>query len=164
MHRFLRRFGTAYGGHPLHLLSLLASFALAGYAAVRLLPQDPVGVVVWFAGAAIVHDLVLLPLYAVVDRGLVRSWRHRHTRNDALPRAPWINYVRVPVMVSGLLLLVFFPSIFRLSGDSYTAATGLSTQHYLENWLLLTGALFALTSVAYAVRLRRTRATPADAR
>ena len=157
MRRIASGFATAYGAHPLHLLSLLASFALAGYATVKLVPQGFVGVAVWFVGAAIVHDVVLLPLYGLVDRGLLGVWRHRRTRAEALPAAPWLNYVRLPLGLSALCLLVFLPSIFELSGDSYVSATGLSTQPYLGNWLLVTAVLFGLSALAYAVRLRRTR-------
>ncbi|MGJ5949581.1 hypothetical protein [Streptomyces neyagawaensis] len=60
-------------GSPLQLLLLAGSFALAGYAGVRLLADDWFGVALWFVGAAVVHDLVLLPLYAAADRALVRA-------------------------------------------------------------------------------------------
>lgn len=149
------RFRTLYGTHPLHLLALLASFALAGYAAIRLTESDPVGVVIWFVGAAVLHDLLLLPLYAIVDTAFVRAWRIRRAGDGGLPRRPWINYLRVPLASSGLLLLVFAPSIFRLSGSSYTAATGQQPDQYLANWLLVTAVLFVLSAVAYAIRLRR---------
>lgn len=55
-------------GSPLQLLLLACSFALAGYAGVRLPANDWFQVALWFVGAALVHDLVLLPLYAVADR------------------------------------------------------------------------------------------------
>ncbi|MYV60422.1 hypothetical protein GTW37_13870, partial [Streptomyces sp. SID4931] len=45
---------------PLHLILLAATFCLAGYAGVRLLDGDTVGVLLWFAGSAVLHDLVLL--------------------------------------------------------------------------------------------------------
>ncbi|MDQ3663912.1 MAG: hypothetical protein M3353_04540 [Actinomycetota bacterium] len=149
------RFVAAYGAHPLHLLAMLASFALAGYAAVRLVETAPVAVGVWFVATAVGHDLLLLPLYAIVDTGLVRVWRRRRTGDMALPRVRWINYVRVPAMLAGLLLLVFLPSIFRLGEDDYTAATGLLPDQYLANWLLVSAVLFGVSAVAYAVRLRR---------
>ena len=61
----------------LQLLSLLASFAVAGYAAVRLLAGNPIGIGAWFVGSAVVHDLVLFPLYAGIDAALVMLLR-RH--------------------------------------------------------------------------------------
>ncbi len=72
-----------YGEGPLHLVLMLGSFALTGYAGVRLLAgaQWPM-VVVWFVGAALLHDLVLLPLYALADRAVCR----RHGGEGAAPR------------------------------------------------------------------------------
>lgn len=48
-------------GSPLQLLLSACSFALAAYAGVRLLADDWFGVALWFVGAALLHDLVLLP-------------------------------------------------------------------------------------------------------
>lgn len=62
-----------YGEGPLHLVLMAASFALAAYAGVRLLAGDTFGVIVWFVGAALVHDLVLVPVYGAADRLLCRS-------------------------------------------------------------------------------------------
>lgn len=150
----MRRFAHRYGANPLHLLALLASFALAGYAAILLVHSRPVGVVVWFVGAAIGHDLLLLPLYAIADRGMMRASRRRPA---PLPSAPWLNYVRFPALVSGLLLLVYLPSIARLS-TNYHATTGLSSAGYFARWLAVTGALFLLSALALALRMRRRRA------
>jgi hypothetical protein len=68
---------------------------------------------------------------------------------------PWINYLRVPAGLSGLLLLVWFPLILRRSKDVYEASTGLNPNPYLGRWLLATGVLFAGSALAYALRLRR---------
>lgn len=144
-------FRRRYGAHPLHLLVLLASFALAGYAVVRLISFRPVAVVVWFVGAAVLHDLLLVPIYRLADHTQVGIW-HQHP--GRLPAAPWINYLRFPVTISGLLLLVFSPNIFRLSGI-YRPTTDLSSSVYLGRWLAVTGALFVLSAVAFAFRLRR---------
>ncbi len=146
-----------YGAGPLHLLSLLACFALAGYAAARLVPSRPLGVAVWFLGAVIGHDLVLVPLYSLADRSAVAVLQHRA---PGLPTVAWINYVRVPAALSGLLLLVWFPLILRLTAV-YHASTTLSADPYLWHWLAVTGALFLLSAIAFAVRLR---ATPHDHR
>jgi hypothetical protein len=140
-----------YGAGPLHLLSLLACFALAGYAAAQLVPSRPLGVAVWFLGAVIGHDLLLVPLYSLADRSAVAVLRHR---SPGLPTVAWVNYVRVPAALSGLLLLVWFPLILRLTAV-YHASTTLSPDPYLWHWLAVTGALFLLSAVAFAVRLRR---------
>jgi hypothetical protein len=87
----------------------------------------------------------------------VAAVRHRAPQ---LPAAPWINYVRVPAALSGLLLLVWFPLILRLQSP-YHASTTLSADPYLWHWLAVTGTLFLLSAVAFAVRLRRQSRTAA---
>ena len=89
----MRRLPRWYGANPLHLLALLGCFALAGYAAARLVSSHPVAVAVWFLGAVIGHDLLLMPLYSLADRSVLAAIRHRAPR---LPAVPWINYLRVP--------------------------------------------------------------------
>ena len=147
----MRRQLRWYGASPLHLLALLACFGLAGYAAVRLASSHPVAVAAWFLGAVIGHDLLLMPLYALADRSAMAALRHRAPQ---LPATPWINYLRVPAALSGLLLLVWFPLILRLRSP-YHAATTLSADPYLWHWLAVTGTLFLLSAVAFALRLRR---------
>lgn len=143
-----------YGASPLHLLVLVGSFTLAGYAALKLIADQPIAVVVWFVGAAVLHDLILLPLYVLADRN-ARRRSLRHEDEDAAPPA-WVNYVRFPTAISAVLLLVFLPSIARLSGV-YTATTGLSASPYLLHWLAITGVLFLTSAVLYALRIRRRR-------
>jgi hypothetical protein len=146
----MRRQLRWYGASPLHLLALLACFGLAGYAAVRLASSHPVAVAAWFLGAVIGHDLLLMPLYSLADRSAMAALRHREPQ---LPAAPWINYLRVPAALSGLLLLVWFPLILRLRSP-YQASTTLSADPYLWHWLAVTGTLFLLSAVAFALRLR----------
>jgi hypothetical protein len=146
----MRRQLRWYGASPLHLLALLACFGLAGYAAARLVPSRPLGVAAWFLGAVIGHDLLLMPLYSLADRSAMAAIRHR---DPQLPVTPWINYVRVPAALSGVLLLVWFPLILRLRSP-YHASTTLSADPYLWHWLAVTGALFLLSAVAFALRLR----------
>ncbi|MER5437295.1 hypothetical protein [Streptomyces sp. NPDC002790] len=134
-------------GSPLQLLLLLCSFALAGYAGVRLLADDWFGVALWLVGAALVHDLVLVPLYAGVDRLLVRGFA-------AAGRRERVGYVRVPAALSGLLLLVWFPLISGVVDERYRSATGRSADVYLGHWLLVTAALFAGSALLFAVRVR----------
>jgi hypothetical protein len=147
----MRRLLHWYGAGPLHLLAMAACFGLAGYAAARLVPSRPLGVAVWFLGAVVGHDLLLVPLYSLADRSAVAAMRHRA---PPLPAVPWINYLRVPAALSALLLLVWFPLVLRLPGN-YHASTGLSADPYVWHWLAVTGALFLLSAAAYALRLRR---------
>jgi hypothetical protein len=142
---FLRR----YGAPPAHLALLLASFALAGYAASFLL-GDPalLAVLVWFVAAAVVHDLVLFPLYAAADRLLTTALTH-----VPRPHVPLVNHVRVPALGAGLTLLLFLPGIIRQGGATHLAATGLDQQPYLGRWLWLVAALFAASALVYGARL-----------
>jgi hypothetical protein len=156
----MARFGRWYGSGPLHLLVLIASFALTGYAMVRLFAVRPWEVAIWFVGAAVLHDLILLPLYSLSDLSALSVLRHRADAS-ARPTAPWINHLRVPAFLSGLLLLVWFPLILRLAVP-YPGDTGLSYDVYLGRWLAITGVLFAASAVAFAVRLRRVRRPGGD--
>jgi peroxiredoxin len=113
-------------------------------------PSRPVGVAVWFIGAVIGHDLVLMPLYSIADWSVLAAVRHRAPN---LPAVPWINYLRVPAGLSALLLLVWFPLILRLT-THYQYSTTLSPDPYLWHWLAVTGALFLLSAVMLALRLR----------
>lgn len=138
------RLRPVYGAGPLHLLSHVAALALAAYAFTRIFAGgQPWNVVLWFAGALVLHDLVAFPLYSALDR-LARGRRAR----------PSINYVRVPALLAGLALLVFAPLILGLGDGRYERATALSQDVYLGRWLLLCGALFAGSALLYAVRAR----------
>lgn len=137
-------------GSPLHLLLLCGSFALAAYAGVRLLAGDWLGVALWVVGAALLHDLVLLPLYAAADRAMVRGL-------GAVRRREWAMYVRVPCALSGLLLLVWFPLISGMVERRYRSATGLPADVFPARWLLITAVLFGGSALLLALRLLRLR-------
>ncbi|MYW00172.1 hypothetical protein [Streptomyces sp. SID3343] len=150
-----------YGAGPLHLLALAACFTLAWYAGTRLLTYEPARVVLWFVGAAVVHDLVLYPLYSAADRtgqaaaGAVRRGRGRG-RPERARAAIGLNHVRFPAALSALLFLVWLPQILGLA-DGYDLTTGLDGSRFLPRWLLITAFLFAASALVRAVRstLRR---------
>jgi hypothetical protein len=176
-----------YGGHPLHLLALLAAFALAGYAVRAVVAAGQWrGFALWFVVAIVGHDLLLFPLYSLADlslRRLLPRWAlPGHARDSAaygdqaqpgghaqpddgqaqpsvagIPAAhpPVLNYIRVPTAFSLLLFLVWFPLILGLSEHFYHRGSGLTTQPYLGRWLAITGVLFGISAVSYALRLRR---------
>ena len=146
----MRWFRRWYGANPLHLLAMLGCVLLADYAAVRLLLVKPVGVLIWFAGAVVGHDVILFPLYVIADRSVMAVFRHRPPK---LPTVPWINYLRVPVVLSGILLLMWFPLIFRIPSH-FPRTTDLSLNPYLGNWLAVSGVLFLLSALAFALRVR----------
>ena len=142
------------------LVALLASFAIAGYAGIRLLAGNPIGISAWFIGNAVAHDLVLFPLYAGLDAALVMLLRRR-PRLATMAGVQWLNYLRIPVAVSALLLLVWSPLILRTSDTAYHAASGLSAQPFLPRWLAVTGALFAISAATLAVRIAIIRTSSA---
>ncbi|MFI5794965.1 hypothetical protein [Streptomyces sp. NPDC051677] len=135
-------------GSPFQLLLLACSFALAAYAGVRLLADDWFGVALWIVGAALLHDLVLVPLYAAADRALARGLGAAGHRERTM-------YLRVPAALSALLLLVWFPLIGGRVDQRYRTATGLSPDVFLTRWLLITAVLFGGSALLLALRLRR---------
>jgi hypothetical protein len=139
---------SRYGEGPLHLLAVVASFAIVAYAFGEIVDRPgALSFVVWFGGAAVAHDLIAFPLYSLF--GLVAG----RAAADRAPAA--VNYVRVPALLSAFAFVVWFPFILGLSGEAYEAASGLSTDPFLGRWLLLTAALFAGSGIVYAVTLRR---------
>ncbi len=168
MHSAFARFRAVYGSHPLHLLTLIAGFALFGYVLATIKPAtlwNPntwwQSIIVWFAAAIIAHDLVLFPVYALVDRILLAGSRIRPPRSET--SVPVLNYVRVPALGAGLTLLMFLPGIIEQGAPTYAAATGQTQEPFLGRWLLLTAAMFAASAVLYAIRLvsaRRVTQTP----
>ena len=133
-----------YGASPLHLLAHLAALALAAWALLEALQLGGAQrIVLWLVGAVVLHDLVLWPAYTTLDR-LGRRARP----------VGWANYVRVPVGISGLLLLVFFPVMCGKGEASYSRVSGQAWEGYTARWLLVSAALFAGSAALYLVRSR----------
>jgi hypothetical protein len=134
-----------YGASPLHLVGHLAALTLAAYAVSRVLdPRFSRGLnyLVWLVGGAIVHDLVLVPAYALLDA----------VARQRAPRA--INYLRFPAAISGAMLLVYFPLIFATADGNYVRSTGHHATGFATRWLLITAGLFLASGLAYGVRRR----------
>jgi hypothetical protein len=148
-------FLRVYGAGPAHAVLMTAGFAFAGYLLTRILgASHPGWLLLWFAGAIVLHDLVFLPLYSALDRTLTS----RPRGEVRAPQGPTgVNHVRVPAVISGVLLLVSFPLVFRLSDHAYATASGLHESVYLMRWLLVTAGLFAVSAVLYLVRRARWR-------
>lgn len=146
-----------YGAGPRHLFLIVVCFTLVGLGAARLVPTAPSQTLLWFFGALVFHDLVLFPLSSLADGGAQAALGRRARTRELDPAL--INFVRLPVGLSGLLMLVWFPQILRLSDQRYRASTGLSIDVYLNRWLAITAALFVTSALAYALRrwIRRRR-------
>ena len=112
-------------------------------------------ILVWFVICVVLHDGVGWPIYAWADRVLTRLARPGAARGG--PRVTWINHVRVPTVISGLLFVMFAPMIFRLGTSSFEGITGFSENVYLWNWLLVSAILFGASGVLFLVRLGRAR-------
>ena len=144
-----------------------------GYVVILLGPQalwNPTvwwqSIAVWFLAAIIAHDLVLFPLYALADRSATSAFAAVHgRRKESSQRVSPLNYVRVPTLASGLSQLLFFPGIIQQGKFSYVAATGQNQQPFFGRWLMLVGALYGVSALAYAARLavagHRAEAKPA---
>ena len=103
-----------YGASPLHLLAHLAVLALAAWALLQALDLGGAErIVLWLVGAVVLHDLVLWPSYSALDR-VARRGRP----------VGWANYVRLPLGLSALLLLVFFPVMCGKGEAAYTRVSG----------------------------------------
>jgi hypothetical protein len=142
----ITRLRARYGGGPAHLLATIASLAIAAAAVIGWTqrPRDLENVLIWFGAAIVLHDIVLLPIYSLIDR---------HTLGR-LP-ASLATYVRVPVLTSALVLAAVFPTVLGFGAHQEHNASGIVEHGYLARYLLLTGALFALSGLTYALRSRR---------
>ncbi len=149
----MKRLFRFYGASPLHLLAVLASLALAAYVVPMLFEKNTIRVAIWLVAAAVLHDLLLVPLYALADRSITEVWR-RSSTEAARDIVPWLNYVRFPAAISAVLLLVYLPAITRRD-TRLEAYSTLSTDPYLARWLLITAILFLISAVTYALSWRR---------
>ncbi|MFC4147635.1 hypothetical protein ACFO0M_15370 [Micromonospora mangrovi] len=141
------RFRAAYGAAPRHLLLLVGCFTVTGWVALRLAGEPTAGrMLLWFVGAAVVHDVVLFPLYAAVDRALRAAVGSPRTGPSPL------NHLRVPALAAALLFLVYLPDVLRQGRDTYLAATGQDQQPFLGRWLVAVAVLFATSGAVYLLR------------
>jgi hypothetical protein len=132
---------------------MIGCFALTGYVLVQLRTDPSLPrILVWFGAAVVAHDLVAFPLYALADRFatwlLIRRARTGHPPGFL----PVLNYVRVPVAASLLLLVVFLPGIIEQGTATYQSATGQTQHPFLARWLLITAGLFLVSAASYTLR------------
>ncbi len=139
-----------YGTSPLHLLAHAALLPLCAWALYEVLtvssPKAAKGIVIWLVFAVVLHDLVALPLYSAIDRA----------GRTVLPGAS-INYLRIPVGLSLLLLVVFWGTIAGRGEGAYRHVSGRPYDGYATRWLLVTAALFLGSGLVYLARSARHR-------
>ena len=135
-----------YGNNPLHLVAHVGLFALTAYAIVQIFTLGAAAnAIVWLIAAVLVHDAVLWPLYSGADGAGRRLLGVGGTG---------INYVRVPLGLSVLLLLVFSPTVLGKGAGSYARASGQEYDGYVVRWLIVSAALFVISGITYVVRRR----------
>ena len=140
-------FRSRYGSTPLHVLAHVVVFAIFAWVALKLADVRAVSnIIVWFVAALILHDLVLLPFYATIDRV-----------GATFSRRGGVNHVRVPAALSALMLLLFFPPMLGRNDGSFARVAGVEPEGYLERWLLFTAALFAVSGLLLVLSARRRR-------
>jgi len=153
----VKRFRHVYGASPVHLLVALAGLAISAWALSQTFEvlATPGRFLVWLIGAIILHDFVFLPLYSLLGLGaagaLTRGEQPGRFRIAAL------NHLRIPVMLSALMLLVWYPLVLSKSPGGFERTTGMPPDIYLERWLALTAVLFVGSALLLAVRARKLR-------
>jgi hypothetical protein len=160
----MQGFRERYGAGPLHLLALLASFAVVAYALSRSLElaANPERLLLWMGGSIVAHDLVLLPLYAAL--GVIAALLLVPAGGGSRLRIAALNHLRFPALASGLLLLVWYPLIAGPAERTFMRNTGLTKNVYLERWIILSAALFVLSAAVFALRYRGLRRAGAPVR
>jgi hypothetical protein len=152
----IRHFKKIYGGGPLHLLAhltlvLIAAIVLWQMFGAKYAPQ-PWNLVLWLAAGLVLHDFVFLPIYSVANRAIqVPLMRHGPAR------VPPLNYLRVPFVLSAVLMITFFPRILDRQPQNFENALGHPPPDYFIRWVWVTVALFAISAVLYGVAWVRTR-------
>lgn len=172
-----------YGRGPLHLVGHATVIAITAYVLsimfqARFAPQ-PLNLVLWLLGAAVLHDVLFLPLYGVANALLARgvgaaddtSLRalalgpsaDEHARQGSPTRdgrraVPVVNHVRVPMVISATLFLVFLPRILDRQPQNFVNALGHAPPDYLGRWLAVSAALVVGSALLYAVRRLRAAA------
>lgn len=158
------RIRSVYGARPSHLVAMCLSLVGAGYVLrvvdFSTLWEGPTwwqSIGVWFIAAAVIHDLIIFPLYTLADVSLAAGLTALRRRAPVpAPPVPPVNYIRCPLLATGLVLLLFFPGIIEQGSSTFTNATGLTQQPYLERFLWLSASFFAVSALCYAVAVART--------
>jgi len=143
----------AYGSGPFHFVAVVVCLAISGYAITRLAGANkPALIAIWFLAALLGHDFFLYPVYTVLDRLAARGQGLGGTN-----RAAWINFVRVPVLITGLVFLVSFPLILGVNAKTYRNASGLGTGRFGGRFLIFAATVFLVSAALYCLSLLRWR-------
>ncbi len=141
-----------YGESPLHLLAQLVAFAIAIYAFKQVLDvasTDKLNLAIWFVAGALLHDIVFVPIYLILDL-IARVGIQDH----ALRPVRLINHIRVPVAISAVTFITTFSLILGKNRDTFSRTAGVEQPDYVGRWLLICVIAFAASAVVYGVRVR----------
>lgn len=145
------RLRSAYGARLLHLVGLLVAFGLTAYAIVQVAGRPDFGrMAIWFLGAIVLHDLVFLPAYSLLNRltGLPRPIRDRRARSVAL-----FNHLRGAIALGALLFILFYPSILQKAEGGFLSNADFGTDPFPNRWAWATGVVLVASLVLYVVRI-----------
>jgi uncharacterized membrane protein len=128
-------------GGMTRLLAYLTMLPLCAWALLEILGgRSAERIAMWLVAAVVIHDLVALPLYSAADRAAQTALRGA------------VNYVRIPVALSLLMLLVFWATIAEKGEGAYRATSGETFEGHATRWLLVSAALFAASGLLYLLR------------
>jgi len=143
-----------YGAGPGHLIVHVLAFALAAWSIMEISGiGGALTVLVWFIGAVIIHDALVLPMYSTADRGAQGVAAVLDRGGSARVRV--VNHLRVPFALSAVMLLAFAPLIFGKGDQALERVSGIDPSGYGLRWLVLTVLVFAGSALVYAVRVFR---------
>ncbi len=144
-----------YGAPWYHLVLHLALFAALIWTIGKVKDiRAADNVLVWFVGALILHDLLLVPVYSGLDKLAQRLDGPRRGS-----RVQLVNHLRVPAALSAMLFLGFPGLILGKSDANLARLTGLTPSGYALRWALICGALFAVSAVVYVLRRNKLQHT-----
>ena len=139
-----------YGASPWHLAGHVAYLGVAAYVLAQLLDRPAAAnIVAWLVAAVVLHDLVALPLYTLLDRLL---WRVAPRRVAAA--------LRTAAVLAGFTFLVFFPPILGLNDRTFARVAGHPPSGYAARWIAVAVAITLLCLAAAAIRARRDVSAP----
>ncbi|MEV4422766.1 hypothetical protein AB0L40_22730, partial [Patulibacter sp. NPDC049589] len=162
--RLLTAWRRTYGASPAHLLLHLAAITLIAWVLSQSFDArysaSYLNLAIWMVAGAIINDFVAIPLYVGADRaarglwGRVRGPRPAGPRTAPRPGTVLGNgHVRVPLAMSAVLLLVYFPNIAHKAPAGHRLSTGLAEQpDYATRWLAITAGLMVASGLLHLAR------------
>ena len=155
----LDRLRQSYGARLAHLLGMRAVLGSSAYAIAQGAGRpDFRQMAIWFLGAVVLHDLVLLPAYSLANRAAAAGPARRGGRRALAA----LNHLRAPIALAGLLFLLFWPSILQKAEPGFLGNANYGTDPFPDRWIWASVVLVAVSLVLLAIALLRRRGDPRD--